>query len=396
MPARTRATASRWALIAGLACGLAALAKGPVAWVIVGSVLLAWRTLGLRADGQRAYGRSLVWSLVLALGPVALWAGLVALLEPELLEPLFYGQHLGRAIEGKAHAGPFWKHAMRLPGWLLPWTLPILLGWLRGLGAIRLRGDAASEGERDGGLARAAVWLGVLFVFFSAIPVKRDLYLLPAYPAAALLGARWLSSAWHVGLPRLVGWTGVAFLGLVAGICCLTLPAATLSDVEVLRRIVELDVGLELVAVGVVFAVGTLLAARAVRTGRGVAWTSIVLGTCSLGIGLGMWFVLPAVDPLKSPRQLAGWIAVQDPIPERIPCLDVQPGGYRFYGRIPTQRSEDLGPELRRDGDGFLGLASRQAFDRLPQEQRERYRIVHRAGVGSREVLVLRAANASH
>ena len=74
-----------------------------------------------------------------------------------------------------------------------------------------------------------------------------------------------------------------------------------------------------------------------------------------------------------------------------IPCVGVQPEGYRFYGRVPTTK-EPILPALDRDGAQFLGLISRKHYDALPPELRARVRVLDARNVGSRDVLVLGAA----
>ena len=74
----------------------------------------------------------------------------------------------------------------------------------------------------DRGLAQAGWWFWALLVAFSLSPEKRDLYLLPAYPAVALLASRWIVQAMRTprvqrGLaalvPALLTAIGIALCG---------------------------------------------------------------------------------------------------------------------------------------------------------------------------------------
>ena len=386
-PVRTRASAGRRALWAGLATGLAALAKGPVAWAVIGLVLLVWRTSGNSSGGARARVRDLAWAVLLAILPVVLWAGGVAMREPTLARELFFEQHLGRTLQAMDHPGPFWKHAARVPLYLAPWTLPMLLGLLQGLGSLRFARD-----ERDRGLVRAALWLIVLLLFFSAIPEKRELYLLPAMPAAALLGGRWLRVAMDEGLPAWVAWFGVACLGLLAGAGCGLMPAASLAGSEALQRLADLDLGGRALGAGIVFAAATLVAARMVRTGKALAWINVMLASWAFGLALALGLLMPVIDRVKSPRAIATWVASLPDQPQRIPCWGIRPEGFRFYADLPAVKVDELSTDIRLRGPRFLALVEAEQYAFLTPDERSRVKVVRRTRIGSREVLVLRSS----
>src|SRR4029077_12717065 len=81
-----------------------------------------------------------------------------------------------RFVDAEDHAHGIWYLVpLGLVG-LLPWTpiLPLALAPLR-------------RATRTPAAALAAVWFAVGFVFFSLAQAKRSVYLLPLYPAVALL-----------------------------------------------------------------------------------------------------------------------------------------------------------------------------------------------------------------
>jgi 4-amino-4-deoxy-L-arabinose transferase-like glycosyltransferase len=381
-PAASPAAAARNVLLAGLCAGMAALTKGPVAYVNVGLVLLAWRLLAPRAAAaQRASWWARGGAVCLAVGPVLAWALAAAMREPVLWGELFYGQHLERTVSSDRHGGALWKNVVRMPPLLLPWTLPVLLGWAAGLRSWRRKSPF------DTGLVHASLWLTVLFVFFSVIPSKRDLYLLPAYPAAALLGARWLAVSIRARrFPSAVGWFASGVLGLLALALALAGPASSLSD--------QVPAGLAwrgpLAALGV--GAGTAWGAWHLRRRRFFAWARSLLVTWVLAVSFGLLLLVPVIDPLKSARSVAEFLAARPERPETIPCFGVHPEAYRFYGGVPTVKGDSWQAAFERDGDDFLALMKDLNWERIPAELRSELRVLLHASVGSRKLVVVGSA----
>jgi 4-amino-4-deoxy-L-arabinose transferase-like glycosyltransferase len=179
--------------IAGLhaSLGAAALVKGPVGWLplLVFAGYLAWEG---RLRAFRAI--SPLWAWTLSLGPISLWIlAAVALAPPGFAEAAVGENLIGRFFSGTSHARPFYYFAIQLPLDFLPWSLllpfaiPVLWRWSR---SSSEKIDEASEDPP--GSAWAArfllVWLIAPLVFFSLSAGKRGLYLLPIFPALALVG----------------------------------------------------------------------------------------------------------------------------------------------------------------------------------------------------------------
>ena len=156
--------------------------------------------------------------LLLSVAPGLLWiTGAVALAPPGFAEQAIVDNLWGRFVHGTAHAGPPWYYLYRLPLDFLPWTLlapAVVAAGRRALG----------EGDEE----RARVWRFLLAWLGSRVPLllalrgKRGLYLLPVFPAAALLCADAAVSALRAGvrpphwLSRLL--VAVAGLLLLAGL----------------------------------------------------------------------------------------------------------------------------------------------------------------------------------
>lgn len=372
---------TRGLLAAGLLVGFGALAKGPVAFINVGVVGLAWYLFASDREKRIPVPRW-VWPAVVALavGPVLVWALAASMVELKLFEALFFDQHVGRVTKADRHPGPIWKYVSRLPLLLLPWSLMVWAGLMTSWRQWRAR----TQSTADQGLIRAVLWLGSLVCLYSLLPPKRDLYLLSAFPAAALAAARALGTRIRTdGIERWLGWGTAGFVGVVGVFLS---GAALYSD-----HIAGLwwrgpAIGLPLVAAGY----GAWWATAKGMPGRWARF--LVSGWFVFSVMVGLLLFSP-MNPRKSSRVLAEELAGRTERPTEIPCLgDVMPGGYRFYGRIPTVPARELSFHLARDGENFLGLANRKAWDALTPEERAPFAVVGERTVGGKDLVILVAA----
>jgi 4-amino-4-deoxy-L-arabinose transferase-like glycosyltransferase len=234
--------------------------KGPVAVLlpalVVAAFLIATRTrptLGRLRPGFATFA---------ALALVAGWYVLVAVRAPDYLWTFIWqhnvGRFVGRALAG--HREPIWFFCWILPLTFLPWTLFLP-------GALRHAYRRARRGHRLPAFLLA--WSVVPFVFFSLSRAKLATYLLPIFPALALLVAVYLdrvlcapaeARARAFRIPA-VAWS-VALAAIAVGV-----PLATAIAYPVFSRAAFATVGL-----GVFALVGRQL----VRQGRWAATPVLV------------------------------------------------------------------------------------------------------------------------
>jgi 4-amino-4-deoxy-L-arabinose transferase-like glycosyltransferase len=190
---------------AWLVLGLAVLAKGPVAVVLLGLTLLLFGWL--QGDLARLWARlrPLLGLALTAL--VALpWYGAALIREGEPFWRSFFGYHNLQRFTAVVnnHLAPWWFFGLVLVVASLPLTPLLLLGLAQGLG--RLREPLAPELS----LQRfAACWLLAVLLFFTAAATKLPSYWLPATPAAGLLVAL---AAQRSGLGWRWAWGGSLLL----------------------------------------------------------------------------------------------------------------------------------------------------------------------------------------
>lgn len=186
--------------VLALAIGLGVLSKGPAILLHVLPVALSapwWGGRG-RDDAATSHGTWIAWytgtlGAVVAGAAIALaWAVPAGVAGGEAYrDAIFWGQSAGRMVESFAHRRAWWWYLVVFPGLILPWILwPTL--WRAAWQGIRW-----SAG--DVGVRLCAVWFVVALSVFSMISGKQLHYLLPEFPAVALLMARWLSNRTSIG-----------------------------------------------------------------------------------------------------------------------------------------------------------------------------------------------------
>ena len=176
-----------WFNIGCLAAGVGVMTKGVGFLPLL--VLLPWA--GLRGAGwsMPRLGGGMRWLLgpLAFCAPLALW--LIPLLlrakgDPEIagyLDNLLFRQTITRYADPWHHFQPFWYFFVEV----IPWAwfpLILLFPWLVTRWIRRWKG-------RDPSAVLLAGWIALVLLFFSISSAKRDVYLLPAAPALALLSA---------------------------------------------------------------------------------------------------------------------------------------------------------------------------------------------------------------
>lgn len=376
-----------------LAAALAVLAKGPVGLLLpLGIVLVtlaADRSLRRWKDFAPLAG-PLLFTLIVGLWmALATWGSGADYSVWGALEEHF----LNRGVHGMHHRQPPWYYLEVLPLHLLPWSglVPgaLLLAWRR----------------RDDGDRFLLAGIAFVVLFFSISTEKRDLYVLPAIPAFALLVARLVD---HLAAPK----------------PSLRRHRVEESQLRISRRWLfggQICLGSLLTLVG--------LALPLIARGRDEApyWMVVVLAAVFLGTGLttlhASWrahvfravlrpavgfalaylfavtFVYPALEARKSARPFSLEVAAATESAraagQEVVAYDLSnlPEAFAFYGQglytRPTRDPEVLTEHLRRS-EGAWALVHRPGLSLLPPEILERLVIVHEDRLSRRDVLLVR------
>ncbi len=215
-----------WWIPTAAACGLAMLTKGPVGVALPGLVVLlyfAWHRELERLLDRRIFAALLVF--VLVAGP---WYTLVAVeTRGEWVRVFFGRENLQRfATPMENHQGPLFYHAAALLVLFTPWSVFLPAAVWYGVKGSRTAADTPSETLTAVRPYRfLIVWFAAYLVFFSLAATKLPNYMLPAYPAIAILTARflvvWRDSACTVPrwlMPAAIGGLVLTAVAVVVGL----------------------------------------------------------------------------------------------------------------------------------------------------------------------------------
>ena len=329
--------------------GLGILTKGPVGLVVPAGAYAASRLAA--GEGPLLRKPHWIWGPPLALAWPAVWLGLVWWTgAPEgYLRELLVGQNLDRAAGGFGHVRPFYYYLPSLAADWMPWTICLPAA------ALILFHDP----QRRRLLRRLGGWIGFILLVFSLLTTKRNVYVLGAVPAFAILvGSAW--SGLDAGTFRWARFARSAFaiLLLVAGLGLLAasfwpgLPFA----------------GWSLWPLGLVALTGGAALWREVRWVNPPTFcllAALVLLAAEWSVGI---FIYPAINPLKTPVALAQ--AVQERLPADRPLLlyamtDELPAYHSNRRGEVVRTPEELSGAMRREQRGFVVFKKRD-YDAWP------------------------------
>jgi len=175
--ADTRAR-SRWMLAAWAALALALLSKGLIGLVLPGAALFLY--ILIERDWRLAGRLRLVAGIALLLALTLPWFVAVSRANPEFFHFFFIHEHFERFLT-KQHGRyepPYYFIPVLLAG-MLPWTVTLIDALSR---AWKRAPQQHFQAQRF-----LFLWAAVVFVFFSASSSKLLSYIVPMFPALALL-----------------------------------------------------------------------------------------------------------------------------------------------------------------------------------------------------------------
>jgi 4-amino-4-deoxy-L-arabinose transferase-like glycosyltransferase len=304
-----------WLWTVGITMGLAVLAKGPIGLILPWTIFLLYLTW-LRRLGQLFDIRLPIGVAVFCLVGLPWYVWVTIETKGGFTRGFFLTHNLNRfAAPMENHSGPVFYYLGVLAVGLFPWSvLAVPIAWdfwkRHRERAIPPIGDGEA---RNGTTASAepyrflACWIAVYLVFFTIARTKLPNYVLPTYPAFALLIADFLVR-WLEGKTTVPFWTlavSLALLGVVGLAMAVAFPVAGgWIPLDVLRG--RSFPGLE---VGALFGVGlcavALLAWPYLRTNRRQPFIVLVcVASVTFTATLFAWAPV-ALEPFKAPLPLA-------------------------------------------------------------------------------------------
>jgi 4-amino-4-deoxy-L-arabinose transferase-like glycosyltransferase len=371
----------RAGLIFWAAAALAVLAKGPVGVLVPLGIVLVTLAVDRRLGRWREFAPfsgPLLFALI-----CGAWVAAATLWGPA--EYSVWGalqEHfVDRGLHGMHHAQPWWYYAKVMPPQMLPWTFLVpgglFLAWRR-------------RDPLDRFLLVAFLFV---VVFFSISTEKRTLYVLPAYPAMALLVARLLGALW--------GWDPKAGISKQWVVSAQTIFGGILvmagTAVPVISPRFQEIPGWVGYTVGGLLLVCGLITLLAARRNLQVAVLFPAAGF-ALGYLFVAAFVFPAVNESKSSRQFAGVIASETSAARaaghRVMAFDLGnlPVHYAFYTNglytLETYRIEALERHLGGAGE-MWAVVNAQRLEELSPDLQSRLQIVATTRASRRDVALV-------
>ena len=194
------ASQRRWMLLTWLAMALAVLSKGLIGIVLPGGALVVY--LLWKRDWLLLRRVQLLLGVALLLVVTVPWFVLLARRDDQFLPFFFIHEHFGRFLSKVANRNqPWWYYLPIALVGLLPWT-----GFL--LKALRTSWQRAGHAGDDAA-SLVLIYAAVVLVFFSLSGAKLPLYVLPMFPALALLIGRTLPGLTHDMIARRLLWIAI-------------------------------------------------------------------------------------------------------------------------------------------------------------------------------------------
>ncbi len=378
-------------LVFWLAAGLGVLVKGPVGLILPLLVVLLDRLAAGDLRGLRRLAPA--WGLPLGLAPSLLWLAAVTLLRPGYQPADVLHEHvLSRFSAGLHHPRPFYYHFTNFFIEMAPWgfLLPgaVLAAWRHRRLPAPEREDEVAPGAGWPARRFLLAWVAAILGFFTLSSEKRGLYILPLFPAAALLvGTLWDDLA--VGGParrvRRVAAGGLLIAAAVL-LACGSLPWAVARQAgdqltpELAGRVFWLA--------GVGLAGGMAVLATWLARRRAAALTALAGATAALLL-VFVHGVEPAADPFKSARPLARDLARVVQPGDRVGMLHWR-AAYLYYSGIrmdELHRPAALREWLTLPGRKVLLISAEQQEELAPLL--DAGRVAAADGVGHRQMRIL-------
>jgi 4-amino-4-deoxy-L-arabinose transferase-like glycosyltransferase len=279
-PASARRRWFFYGLYASMA--LATLAKGLIGFLVTGAVMFLW--LLIFNQWQRLLPLYLPSGAALFLALAAPWHVLAAMRNETWAHRYFVYEHFERFLTPAAsRPGPIHYFVWIVLVGLIPWT-----GFLWPAVREALRGGAGSLAEawarrKENATAWFFVtWAGFIFFLFSISKSKLPPYILPIFPALAVLTGAWLARAWDGGGAAPLRW-GFRFFTFINGLFACVLVAAVVVPHLVIRDPVQAAaLRWPALAMAVVLVVGGMLAPWFARRRGGRAGIATVAATMTL------------------------------------------------------------------------------------------------------------------
>jgi len=310
-------------LIPYVVMGIGVLTKGPVGFLLPFLTMVVY--LLVTKNFRHFKKLEIPWGLVFFILIISAWLIPACIQGGETYTQLILlRQNIERFADTWTHQQPFYYYLEVFPAGFIPWIvlLPGALLW----------GFSKDQTEHRLNFYFPLCWFLTIFIFFSFSTSKRELYLLPLYPAASLLVGGFISS--FISSPERHGIVakflffpfyvlgGVFMLGGI-GVCLLPFIKTPVSGL--LRFFPHLFIFILL------FLVGGYLIISFVRKNNVMASFLTVALIMVVGFLGATEVVLPNINPLKSAKPMCQTILRHLPKNKEIVAYGLKLAPFNFY-----------------------------------------------------------------
>jgi 4-amino-4-deoxy-L-arabinose transferase-like glycosyltransferase len=318
-----------WLLLFYFFMALGMLAKGPVAPLLAGLIIVIF---ALARRDTRLIARTLWLPGILLFLAVALpWYVAVQVRNPQFLREFILQHNLQRfATNLYHHRQPFWYFVPVLLLGTMPWTALTIAGWVE---AVKKWRDQPSSAGREASLAQfLLIWTAAVVALFSISASKLPGYILPAVPPCTILAADWVARREKLSWPVMVAQSTLsgALLAL----------ALLYPNLLVFRLHVPGEARWLALGIGALVLAATLSALA--RKGA-AALRLVVLAPVVVALAFLLRIGAPAIDNAFSARPVARQIAQMEGHPVEVAVFRARREteyGLAFYRNHPIARYE--------------------------------------------------------
>jgi len=164
--------------------GLGVLTKGPVGFLLPALTIVIYLAITKNFDHLKRL--NILWGLIIFAGIVLAWLIPACLRGGEAYaHEILFTQNIDRFVDAWNHRRPFYYYLYTFPAGFSPWFLLLPGAFLWGFSKEQKKNRIK--------FYFPFCWFLTIFIFFSISTSKRELYLLPLYPAAAIMIGGFLS-----------------------------------------------------------------------------------------------------------------------------------------------------------------------------------------------------------
>ncbi|HHT9137051.1 MAG TPA: ArnT family glycosyltransferase [Candidatus Wunengus sp. YC60] len=299
---------------------LGVLTKGPVGFILPFFIVLTYLILkkDLRVLKEtRPWIGGVIFAFI-----VFTWVYLASVYGgKEYACQILFKQNVGRFASSFAHKRPFYYYFINFPINFVPWSI-----FIPGI-AVYL---SSKEGRtKIQNILMPVIWFAVVFIFFSIVSGKRDIYVLPLYPAAALITAWFLNEFVEQFREKRFKRIGYYPCYLLCGI---TLALSTLLPIVVYKLYPQYtSSAIPFVAI---LLIGGLVMLRFVRYARIIPFLFTIIFVIFFAFNISTLKAIPILNQYKSAKEICDKANSVIKHGEKLAMYDFFRDPYLFYTNI--------------------------------------------------------------